>query len=41
MIAINPHTGESFQANALIMKREMELYRGIEVYIHAFSAVDL
>jgi hypothetical protein len=41
MTAIKPHTGESFQANALIMKPEMELNTGIEVYIHAFSAVEL
>jgi len=41
MTAINPRTVESFQANALIMKREVELYRGIEVYIHAFSTVEL
>ena len=43
MIAINPLTVESFQANALItsMKREVELYRGIEVYIHALSTVVL
>ena len=41
MTAINPRTVESFQANALITKREMELYRGIEVSIHALSTVEL
>jgi hypothetical protein len=41
MTAINPRTVESFQANALVMKRKMKMYRGIEVYIHAFSTVEL
>jgi hypothetical protein len=38
---MNPSKVESFQTNALIMKREMELYERIEVYIHAFSTVEL
>jgi hypothetical protein len=41
MTAINPRTGESFQANALIMESDVELSRGIEVHIHAFSTVEL
>ena len=41
MTAINLRTVESFQADVLIMKREMELYRGIEVYIHTLLTVEL
>jgi hypothetical protein len=41
MTAVNTRSGESFQAKALIMKREMELYRVMEVYIHAFSTMEL
>ena len=41
MTAINPRAVESFQASAVIMIREVELYRGIEVYIHALSTVEL